>query len=111
MAQTDPGVRQTELLRYYENLRRIALGDLDVRSRNPYGLALLLYQGLAAWMSTWMSCLASLDTDAASATPCPRQRGKEENMLDMTAEVVSIIATMILALSREEDESDTGSNS
>lgn len=108
MAQNHKGTRQAELLRSYEHVRRIALEDPEARPRNPYGLALLLYQGLAAWMNTWTSCLGSLDPDAASAALCPRQSGDRESMFDMTSEVVSIMTTMILAQSREDNDHDPG---
>ncbi len=110
VTQSHRGAGQAELLKTYEHLRRLVLHEPEAHARNPYGLALLLYQGLAVWMHTWMSCLASMDEDAASDVPCSRQPAEPENVQDIRSEVISIMTTMILAQSRKENAHDTANN-
>lgn len=107
MTQTHKDSGRAELLNAYEQLRQLVLDEPEAHSRNPYGLTLLLSQGLAVWMHTWISCLTSMDKAAVSNTPCSRQPAELENMQDIRSEVVSILTTMILAQSRKENVYDT----
>jgi hypothetical protein len=56
-----------ELTAHYEQLR----GDIlnHAGPAHGFGLALLLQQGMTAWMRAWSECTNELQTPSASAVP------------------------------------------
>jgi hypothetical protein len=53
----------------YEALRRIALRQADPDTDRSLGLAILLRQGVAAWLHAWARCPPRLDPMAPAAPP------------------------------------------
>lgn len=72
-----------DLAGHYEALRAVAIAEGTVRA--GLGAALLVTQGMPAWMRGWRAC-APVDARPA-ARPCPVPQ----------AEVVGVLAAMALA--------------
>jgi hypothetical protein len=74
----------------YEELRKFVLSQGAGENPTP-GLALLLHQGMAAWMRAWSGCRKTQHTQTLSPptanSPCS---------LDVRGEVASILAAIIL---------------
>jgi hypothetical protein len=74
----------------YENLRRHVLAGTV--SGSPFGLVLLLREGLAAWVSRGAISTAALEP-AADRAPC----AAAPNVFDgIRASVVQVLASMVL---------------
>ena len=52
----------------YETLRRHYVENRQVLAADPFGLVLLLRQGMVGWMRTWR---AGTETALKALTPCP----------------------------------------
>lgn len=79
----------------YEDLRRVALGELGGPSQGV-GFALLLRRGMAAWMD------ACMKTAAASFRSRPASRPEQWLVpADLRCEVALVLATMALACPSE----------
>jgi len=79
-----------ELTVHYEQLRDDALSLTAGRQPTP-GLALLLRQGMAAWMQAWSACAQKTCVEAVtSSVPSPT------NSLDARVQMASILAGVIL---------------
>jgi hypothetical protein len=57
------------LVASYEALRRVALGQRGADDGPSLGLAILLRQGVAAWLRAWARCPRPSDPVARSAPP------------------------------------------
>lgn len=76
-----PGPDGQDLAARYEELRAFVLGDGDP-GRRSHGLALLLRQGLAAWIAAWQRCatppLKEPDSPRAPVSMAPGDAARAE---------------------------------
>jgi hypothetical protein len=79
-----------ELTAHYEQLRDDAVCLTAGRPPTP-GLALLLRQGMAAWMQSWSACAQQPRIEAVTSSG-PNQT----NSLDARVQMASILAGIIL---------------
>lgn len=70
----------------YEQLRSAALGAVTAAA-NGRGLALLMRQGMAAWMQAWASC---------TVVPSPERSGPTQHPV-VRPELVAVLAEMAIA--------------
>src|SRR3989442_555846 len=84
-----------QLTAHYEQLRNDVLSLAAARNPAP-GLALLLHQGMAAWMRAWSPCIEKrgpeTPSQSVSSPYCP---------LDIRGRVANILAGIILNRQRE----------
>lgn len=86
-----------ELINCYENLRKLALGEMEVEHSNKYGISLLIHKGLPTWIKTWVSCLAKDNEIEEQKNNFPAKQGGERlEKMNVHAEMVSIIANIIV---------------
>jgi hypothetical protein len=82
-----------DLVEQYEALRTFALGHA-VAGPAPRGLALVLRQGLPAWIIAWTGCATA---SASAPSPRPPADGLPEPMPALQLEVATVLAEMALA--------------
>ncbi len=79
-----------ELTAHYEQMRGDAL-SVTAGHQATLGLALLLRQGMAAWMQAWSACAQKPGVEAVTpSAPSPT------NSLDARVQMASILAGVIL---------------
>jgi hypothetical protein len=83
----------------YEDLRRWAVAPAGALP-HPYGLALLVQQGLPAWMRAWLARVPPVP--AADAEPLRRVSAGPSPLPSAGSALVVLLSTMALA-SRTED--------
>ena len=84
-------IRDQELTSHYEQLREDALFLTAGRQPTP-GLALLLRQGMVAWMRAWSACAQKPGVEAVlSSAP------SQPNSLDVRVQMASLLAGIILS--------------
>jgi hypothetical protein len=76
----------------YEELRSAALG-VATAAASGRGLALLMRQGMAAWMRAWASCVAP--------RPSPVEPGKQAKPPAVCPELVTVLAQMAMAAAQQ----------
>jgi len=79
-----------ELTAHYEQLRNDAI-SLTTRRQPTPGLALLLRQGVAAWMQAWSACAQKPGVEAITSSAT-----SQTNSLDARVQMASILAGIIL---------------
>jgi hypothetical protein len=79
-----------ELTAHYEQLRDDALSLTAGHQPTP-GLALLLRQGMAAWMQAWSACAQKPGVEAVTPSA-----PSSTNSLDARVQMASILAGVIL---------------
>lgn len=77
---SDPAAE--DLVGHYETLRAVAVHD---GARAGLGAALLISQGMAAWMRAWRACTPTAGRPTGAGRPAP------------PGEVVGVLAAMALA--------------
>lgn len=87
------GLDGTDLVARYEELRQRAL-ERDVFSGG--GLAVLLRQGMAAWVDAWSTCPASANVAPRGSAACSSLPGA------LVSDLVLVLTEMALGVTRSE---------
>jgi hypothetical protein len=92
--------RNQELGAHYEQLRRDAV-SLSAGDRPMPGLALLLRQGLTAWMRAWSPCISQEEAKIVLPSPAhqPSPETKNDDFchpLELRSQIVTLLAGMIM---------------
>lgn len=74
----------------YETLRAHVVENRQVLAADPFGVVLLLRQGLAGWMRAWRACT---EATPQALTPCPQPWSRPASSV-ASQELTRLIADM-----------------
>jgi hypothetical protein len=97
-----PNRQWADLQRAYETLRQQILTQ-DSVGRSELELALLMRQGMAAWICAWQSCCHEKSEDSSTGLASPV--AVVTPLADLRGEITMLLAGMVLRVSQQQESS------
>lgn len=91
-------------MNHYEKLRKSILDGFYLEMERR-GLALLLHQGMKAWIKVWTTCLPkNIDIKKLGGHANNKMKGLNNIDMKLPCQVVDVLSSMVLSIKGYEDE-------